>query len=71
VSDLAVIGGGSNVAEQRQGPHDQANTTLQNLLQSVEGAPTEQLLRRSWRCDAFRHVADTALLLKTSLNQLL
>ena len=44
VSDIAGQLAGAQVAlNNAKDRHDQTNTTLQNLLQSVEGAPTEQV----------------------------
>ncbi|MGH6741698.1 MAG: flagellar biosynthesis protein FlgL [Bradyrhizobium sp.] len=44
VSDIAGQLAGAQVAlSNAKDRHDQANTTLQNLLDSVEGAPTEQV----------------------------
>jgi hypothetical protein len=51
--------------------HDQTNTTLQNLLQSVSGAPTEQVAAQllSLQTSLQATLQTTAMLLKTSILQ--
>jgi hypothetical protein len=53
--------------------HDQTNTTLQNLLQSLSGAPTEQVAAQllSLQTSLQATLQTTAMLLKTSILQYL
>jgi hypothetical protein len=53
--------------------HNQTSTTLQNLLQSVEGAPTEQVAAQilAMQTSLQATLQTTALLLRTNLLQYL
>ena len=53
--------------------HDQTNTTLQNLLQGLTGAPTEQVAAQilSLQTSLQATLQTTAMLLKTSILQYL
>jgi hypothetical protein len=70
MSDLAgELAGAQTALNNAKDRHDQTGLTLQNLLQSVEGAPTElvasQILAMQTSLQAT--LQTTALLLKTSL----
>ena len=53
--------------------HDQTNTTLQNLLQGIQGAPTEQVAAQilSLQTSLQATLQTTAMLLKTNILQYL
>jgi hypothetical protein len=65
-SDLAGAQVALNSANDR---HNQANTTLQNLLQSVQGAPQEQVAAQilTLQTSLQATLQTTAMLLKTSI----
>jgi hypothetical protein len=70
VSDIAGQLAGAQVAlSNAKDRHDQSNTTLQNLLQSVEGAPTEQVAAQilSLQTSLQATLQTTAMLLQTSI----
>ena len=70
VSDLAgELAGAQTAINNAKDRHDQTNVTLQNLLQSVEGAPTEQVASQilAMQTSLQATLQTTALLLKTSL----
>ena len=70
VSDLAgELAGAQTSLNNAKDRHDQANTTLQNLLQSVEGATPEQVGTQilAMQTSLQATLQTTALLLKTSL----
>jgi flagellar hook-associated protein 3 FlgL len=74
VSDIAGQLAGAQVAiNNANDRHNQTNTTLQNLLQSVEGAPTEQVAAQllSVQTSLQATLQTTAMLLKTSILQYL
>ncbi len=70
VSDISGQLAGAQVALQNaKDRHDQTNTTLQNLLQEVEGAPTEQVAAQilSLQTSLQATLQTTAMLLQTSI----
>jgi flagellin-like hook-associated protein FlgL len=70
VSNIAGQLAGAQVAlNNAKDRHDQTNTTLQNLLQGVEGAPTEQVAAQllSLQTSLQATLQTTAMLLQTSL----
>jgi flagellar hook-associated protein 3 FlgL len=70
VSDIAGQLAGAQVAlNDAKDRHDQSNTTLQNLLQGVEGAPTEQVAAQilSLQTSLQATLQTTAMLLQTSI----
>ena len=70
VSDIAGQLAGAQVAlSNAKDRHDQTNTTLQNLLQSVEGAPTEQVAAQllSLQTSLQATLQTTAMLLQTNI----
>ena len=70
VSDLAGELAGAQIAvNNAKDRHDQTNLTLQNLLQSVEGATTEEVASQilAMQTSLQATLQTTALLLKTSL----
>jgi flagellin-like hook-associated protein FlgL len=70
VSDIAGQLAGAQVAlNNAKDRHDQTNTTLQNLLQSVEGAPTEQVAAQllSLQTSLQATLQTTAMLLQTNI----
>jgi flagellar hook-associated protein 3 FlgL len=70
VTDLAGELAGAQIAiNNAKDRHDQSGTTLQNLLQSVEGAPQEQVASQilALQTSLQATLQTTALLLKTSL----
>ena len=70
VSDIAGQLAGAQVAlASAKDRHDQTNTTLQNLLQSVEGAPTEEVAAQilSLQTSLQATLQTTSLLLQTNL----
>ena len=69
-SDIAGQLAGAQIAlNNAKDRHDQTNTTLQNLLQSVEGAPTEQVAAQilSLQTSLQATLQTTAMLLQTSI----
>ena len=72
VADIAGQLAGAQVAlNNAKDRHDQTNTTLQNLLQSVEGAPTEQVAAQilALQTSLQATLQTTAMLLQTSILQ--
>jgi flagellin-like hook-associated protein FlgL len=70
VSDIAGQMAGAQVAlNNAKDRHSQTNTTLQNLLQSVEGAPTEQVAAQllSLQTSLQATLQTTAMLLQTNI----
>ena len=70
VSDLAgELAGAQTALNNAKDRHDQTSITLQNLLQSVEGAPQEQVASQilALQTSLQATLQTTALLLKTSL----
>jgi flagellar hook-associated protein 3 FlgL len=70
VSDVSGSLAGAQVALQNaKDRHDQTNTTLQNLLQEVEGAPTEQVAAQilALQTSLQATLQTTAMLLQTSI----
>jgi flagellar hook-associated protein 3 FlgL len=70
VSDIAGQMAGAQVAlTSAKDRHDQTNTTLQNLLQSVEGAPAEQVAAQilSLQTSLQATLQTTAMLLQTNI----
>ena len=70
VSDLAgELAGAQTAIKNAKDRHDQTDLTLQNLLQSVEGAPTEQVASQilAMQTSLQATLQTTAMLLKTSL----
>ena len=70
VSDIAGQIAGAQVAfNNAKDRHDQTNTTLQNLLQGVEGAPAEQVATQllTLQTSLQATLQTTAMLLQTSL----
>jgi Flp pilus assembly protein TadB len=74
LSDISGQIAGAQVAlENAKERHEQTATTLQNLLQSVDGAPTEEVAARilAMQTSLQATLQTTALLLRTSLLQYL
>jgi flagellar hook-associated protein 3 FlgL len=70
VSDISGQLAGAQVAlNNAKDRHDQTNTTLQNLLQSVDGAPTEQVAAQllSLQTSLQATLQTTAMLLQTTI----
>lgn len=70
VSDISGQLAGAQIAvRDAKDRHDQTNTTLQNLLQEVEGAPTEKVAAQllSLQTSLQATLQTTAMLLQTSL----
>jgi flagellar hook-associated protein 3 FlgL len=70
VTDIAgELAGAQTAVTNAKDRHDQSGTTLQNLLQSVEGAPQEQVASQilALQTSLQATLQTTALLLKTSL----
>lgn len=70
VTDLAgELAGAQSAITNAKDRHNQSNTTLQNLLQSIEGAPQEQVASQilALQTSLQATLQTTALLLKTSL----
>jgi hypothetical protein len=70
VSDISSQLAGAQVAfSAAKDRHDQTNTTLQNLLQGVEGAPTEQVAAQilSLQTSLQATLQTTAMLLQTTI----
>jgi flagellin-like hook-associated protein FlgL len=70
LSDIAGQLAGSQVAlANAKDRHEQTNTTLQNLLQSVEGAPTEEVAAQilTMQTSLQATLQTTAMLLRTNL----
>ena len=70
MSDIAGQLAGAQVAlNNAKDRHDQTNTTLQNLLQSVEGAPTEEVAAQllSLQTSLQATLQTTAMLLQTNI----
>ena len=74
ISDIAGQLAGAQVAlNNAKDRHQQTNTTLQNLLQSVEGAPTEEVAAQilALQTSLQATLQTTAMLLQTTLLQYL
>jgi hypothetical protein len=74
VADVAGQLAGAQVAlNNAKDRHQQADTTLQNLLQSVEGAPQEQVAAQilTLQTSLQATLQTTAMLLRTSILQYL
>jgi len=74
VSDLAgELAGAQTAINNAKDRHDQTGTTLQNLMQSVEGAPQEEVASQilSLQTSLQATLQTTALLLRTNLLQYL
>ena len=74
LSDIAGQLAGAQIAlNNAKERHDQTGTTLQNLLQSVEGAPTEEVAAQilAMQTSLQATLQTTALLLRTNLLQYL
>ena len=70
VADISGQLAGAQIAlSNAKDRHDQTNTTLQNLLQSVEGAPTEEVAAQilSLQTSLQATLQTTAMLLQTSI----
>jgi len=70
VSDIAgQLAGAQVTLNNAKDRHDQTNTTLQNLLQSLEGAPTEQVAAQilSLQTSLQATLQTTAMLLQTTI----
>ena len=70
MADIAGQLAGAQVAlNNAKDRHDQTDTTLQNLLQSVEGAPTEQVAAQilSLQTSLQATLQTTAMLLQTNI----
>jgi len=74
LSDIAGQLAGAQIAlDNAKERHQQTNTTLQNLLQSIEGAPTEEVAAHilALQTSLQATLQTTALMLRTTLLQYL